>query len=183
MTVLMDRSINRMQNPLPQRFDAVVQHMHKTLDGFIFLRRDVLFPTFDPSLSNNKKMQSSMTRCSVSSLSLSALSISSDDSSQGSNGFARSGFNSTSTSSLRRSCGSVNLNAMNQFPQQQLHHLQQPQVSQSHSAQLQQKQQQFQQTPATDASPVSTGDEWGYFVDSAYHDETMMMEEEDGFSW
>ena len=72
---------------------------------------------------------------------------------------------------------------MNQFPQQQLHHLQQPQVSQSQSAQLQQKQQQFQPTPATDASPVSTGDEWGYFVDSAYHDETMMMEEEDGFSW
>ena len=49
MTVLMDRSINRMQNPLPQRFDAVVQYVHKTLDGFIFLRRDVLFPTFDPS--------------------------------------------------------------------------------------------------------------------------------------
>ena len=41
MTVLIDRSINRMQNPLPQRFDAVVQYVHKTLDGFIFLRRDV----------------------------------------------------------------------------------------------------------------------------------------------
>mmetsp|Transcript_15698 Transcript_15698/g.32488 ORF Transcript_15698/g.32488 Transcript_15698/m.32488 type:complete len:113 (-) Transcript_15698:1409-1747(-) len=111
-------------------------------------------------------MNSSMTRCSVSSLSLSAMSISSDDGSAAT--AHQSSFHmqsNPSTSSLRKSFGSHACHNLAALATSTAHH----QTAMVASAQPQQQQ------------AAVAGDEWGYFVDTTERSSSTDMEDEQPF--
>lgn len=131
--------------------------------------------------SKQSSSSSSLTRCGVSSLSLSGLSIASDESSSSRSLNAHQSTTTTSSSgggggggmqrsnTLRRGWGSVacnSLSALALYEEQQAQTLSYVPSSSSMAPSSHHQHEQLTSSSQRTASVDTTGDDWGYFVDS-----------------